>query len=141
MICLITELSVRLNSTGWNNILTLIRLKEVQNLITNPNCILFELLNLFELLRITNNLSFNILKSMKLYLLDFTNNGHLHNWNMDGHGPSIALILLERTNWPSHINRSIKPHTIRKQLDSLKSLSYIRYVGQCCNTIGSSLQP
>ena len=57
-----TELSVRLNSTGWDNISTLIRLREAQNLIADPNCILFESPNLFELLRITNNLSFNILK-------------------------------------------------------------------------------
>ena len=136
-----TELSVRLNSSGWDNISTLIRLREAQNIIAVPNCLIFEPPNLFELLNITNNLSFNILKSMKLYLLDFTNSDLLLNWNMDGHGPSIALTLLDRSNWPLHVNRDIKPYIIRKQLDSLRSLPHIRYVGQCCDTSGSSLRP
>ena len=94
-----TELSVRLNSTGWDNITTLIRLRDAQSMIANPNCLLFEPPNLFELLKITNNLSFNILKCMKLYLIDFTNNGHLLNWNINGHDSSIILTLLDRTNW------------------------------------------
>src|SRR5688572_19645386 len=110
-------------------------------MIADPNCILFEPSNLFELIKITNNLSFNILTSMKLYLLDFTNNDHLLNWNMDGHGPSIALTLLDRTNWPLHINPTIKPHFIRKQLNSLQSIPHIRYVGQCCDALGIYLRP
>ena len=110
-------------------------------MIADPNCILFEPPNLFELLKITNNLSFNILKSMKLYLFDFTNSGQLLSWNMDGHGPSIALTLLDRTNWPSHINHAVKPYTIRKQLDSLRSIPHIRYVGQCCDSSGLRLRP
>src|SRR2546421_3253905 len=116
-----TELSVRLNSTGWDNVSTLIRLREAQNMIATPNCLLFEPPNLFELLRITNNLSFNILKRMKLYLFDFTNSGNTRDWSMDGNGPSIAFTLLDRKYWPPHVDPLTEPHTIRKQLDSLRS--------------------
>src|SRR6185437_12218350 len=34
-----------------------------------------------------------------------------------------------------------KPHTIRKQLNSLRSLPHIRYIGQCCDNSGLALRP
>ena len=103
-------------------------------MIATPNCLLFEPSNLFELLRITNNLSFNILKRIKLYLFDFTNSETTRDWSIDGNGPSIALTLLDRKYWPPHVDPLTKPHTIRKQLDSLRSTPHIRYVGQCCDS-------
>ena len=98
-----TEFTVRLNANSWDSITTLIRLRTAQSIIASPNCIIFEPPNLFELCSLKNNLSFNILKQMKLYLFNFTKT-NLDNWNMNGTGPSITLTIMDRTNWPtSHL--------------------------------------